>query len=78
MCLNRLASRWPRIADFKSHIGSFVRVSEGLDGRRLRKAIISAAAASVDTARDLNKLQAHHVLDTLQTVAKVNREENIA
>ena len=76
--LNRLASRWPRIADFKSHIGSFVRVSEGLDGRRLRKAIISAAAASVDTARDLNKLQAHHVLDTLQTVAKVNREENIA
>lgn len=69
--LEQLAGVWPRVADLKRHVGSFVTASEGLDGRRLRKAIASAAAASVDTASDLNKLKAEHVLATLKAVAKV-------
>jgi pachytene checkpoint protein 2 len=68
--LEQLASAWPRVADLKRHVGSFVAASEGLDGRRLRKAIAAAAAATVETASDLNKLRAEHVLATLKTVVK--------
>ncbi|MEW8050405.1 MAG: AAA family ATPase [Candidatus Thiodiazotropha sp.] len=67
--LTQLSTAWPNVANLKSHIGPFVAASEGLDGRRLRKAIVSAAAASIDTARDLNKLKPEHILSTLKTVA---------
>ncbi len=76
--LDRLATVWPRVADLKRQIGSFVAASEGLDGRRLRKAIISAAAASVETARDLNRLKAEHILATLKAVAAVGPAEEAA
>ena len=55
--LEQLASHGPMLAELKKHIGGFVAASEGLDGRRLRKAIVSAAASSIETARDLNKLK---------------------
>jgi SpoVK/Ycf46/Vps4 family AAA+-type ATPase len=71
--LDLLASSWPRIVNLKQHIGSFVSASEGLDGRQLRKAIVSAAASSVETARDLNKLKAEHILTTLNAVVKARK-----
>jgi len=76
--LDQLAGAWPRVADLKSQIGAFVAASEGLDGRRLRKAIVSAAAASVETAKDLNKLRADHVLATLKAVAATHPSEDAA
>lgn len=76
--LDQLAVAWPRVADLKRSIGSFVAASEGLDGRRLRKSIVSAAAASVETARDLNKLKAEHVLATLKEAAKAVAAEEAA
>jgi len=66
--LEHLAKEWTRLRDLKRHIGAFVDASEGLDGRQLRKAIVSAAASSVETARDLNKLKAEHILATLRTI----------
>lgn len=68
--LDQLAQHWPRVADLKRNIGSFVTASEGIDGRRLRKALLSAAASTVETARDLNKLKAEHILGTLKAIAK--------
>ena len=76
--LDQLATQWRRIADLRSEIPAFVAASEGLDGRRLRKAIISAAAASIETARNPNTLKAHHVLRTLQTLTKTRTEEDAA
>lgn len=76
--LDQLATIWPRVADLKRHIGHFVAASEGLDGRRLRKAIVSAGAASIETARDLNKLKADHILTTLKTVARAGPAEEAA
>lgn len=67
--LAQLAKRWPRVADLKSQMSAFVRASEGLDGRRLRKSIISAAASSVETALDLNKLRPEHIINTLKLTA---------
>ena len=67
--LAQLAKKWPRVADLKSQMSTYVRVSEGLDGRRLRKSIISAAASSVETALDLNKLRPEHIINTLKLAA---------
>lgn len=76
--LDHLANVWPRIADLKSHLGSFVAASEGLDGRRLRKTIVSAAASSIETARDLNKLNKDQILSTLRAAAEYTSDEEAA
>ena len=76
--LEQLASVWPRVAELKKHIGAFVAASEGLDGRRLRKTIVSAAARSVETAHDINKLKAEHVLATLKDVSRATLTEKVA
>jgi SpoVK/Ycf46/Vps4 family AAA+-type ATPase len=76
--LDQLALAWPRVADLKRSIGALVAASEGLDGRRLRKTIISSAAASVETARDLNKLKAEQVLTTLRAAVKDTASEEAA
>jgi SpoVK/Ycf46/Vps4 family AAA+-type ATPase len=76
--LDQLATMWPRTSDLKRQIGSFVAASEGLNGRRLRKAIASSAATSVEIASDLNKLRAEHVLATLNTFSKAQVAEEAA
>jgi len=75
---DQLSTVWPRVGDLKRHIGSFVAASEGIDGRRLRKAIASAAAISIETASDLNKLKAEHVLSTLTAFADLGLVEKAA
>jgi SpoVK/Ycf46/Vps4 family AAA+-type ATPase len=75
---DQLASVWPRVADLKKQTGAFVTASEGLDGRRLRKTIVSAAAASVETAQDMNKLKSEHVLAALKNAARVSPKEKAA
>lgn len=67
--LSLLAKQWPKVEGLKSHVAAFVKESDGMDGRRLRKAITAAGAISIDTARDLNKLTHHQVLETLKRAA---------
>ena len=76
--LETLGSAWPHVRELKRHMGAFVAASEGLDGRRLRKAIASAAAVSVEVARDLNKLKADHIIGTLKAAAKTGPAEEAA
>ena len=64
-----LAKKWPNVDSLKSHIAAYIHASEGMDGRRLRKAITAAGAISIETARDLNKLRPEHVLETLKRAA---------
>jgi hypothetical protein len=49
-----------------------------MDGRRLRKSIISAAASSIETATDLNKLRPEHILQTLKLAGESARMEEKA
>ena len=65
--LDRLAPRGPVSPISRSSIGAFVAASEGLDGRRLRKTIVSAAARRSRQRSDLNKLKAEHVLAALES-----------
>jgi AAA+ superfamily predicted ATPase len=76
--LQQLAKRWPMVAELKSQMAAYVRASEGMDGRRLRKAIISAAASSVETAKDLNKLRPEHILQTLKLATDTSRAQEEA
>lgn len=64
-----LGSQWPKLGLQKSQLPAFVKASEGMDGRRLRKAMTSAAAISIETAKDPNKVTAKDVLDTLKRAA---------
>lgn len=67
--LGLLAKKWPKVADLKSHIAAYIHASDGMDGRRLRKAITAAGAISIETAKDLNKLKPEHVIETLKRAA---------
>lgn len=64
-----LGGQWPKLGLLKSQLAAFVKASEGMDGRRLRKAMISAAAISIETAKDPNKVTSKDVLDTLKRAA---------
>ena len=76
--LQQLAKRWPRVADLNGQMAAYVRASDGMDGRRLRKAIISAAASTIETAKDINKLRSEHILNTLKLAADNARAEEKA
>ena len=64
-----LGGQWPKLGLLKSQLAAFVKASEGMDGRRLRKAMTSAAAISIETAKDPNKVTGKNVLDTLKSAA---------
>lgn len=78
--LELLASRWPKVESLGKATRQFVKTSEGLDGRRLRKALLLAAGANVDTARDPNLLRPEHVLAALEAggAKSPERKEEIA
>lgn len=64
--LDGLAGHWPVIAKLKKQVGQFVAASDGLDGRRLRKAIVGAAAQSLESARDPAKLTGAQIIAALE------------
>ena len=76
--LQQLAKHWPRVAALDGQMAAYVRASDGMDGRRLRKAIIAAAASTVETAKDLNKLRPEHILQTLKLAGERARLEEKA
>jgi AAA+ superfamily predicted ATPase len=76
--LLQLAKHWPRVAALDGQMAAYVRASDGMDGRRLRKAIIAAAASTVETAKDLNKLRPEHILQTLKLAGERARLEEKA
>jgi AAA+ superfamily predicted ATPase len=64
--LEHLAQLWPAMKHLTRDVGSFVGVSEGLDGRRIRKALIAAVASSIETAKNPGKVTAQHILAALR------------
>ncbi len=76
--LGLLGKKWPKIEALKSHMKAFVAASEGMDGRRLRKAMVSSGAVSTEVAQDLNKLTHDHILETLNRAAKQSDLEDVA
>jgi SpoVK/Ycf46/Vps4 family AAA+-type ATPase len=69
-----LARQWPKVTGVLNDIGLFVTASNGMDGRRLRKAVIGALAGSIATARDPNLLTGQQVLAAIKAAAQSGRE----
>tara|TARA_R110002126_G_scaffold9940_3_gene44678 strand:- start:4531 stop:5400 length:870 start_codon:yes stop_codon:yes gene_type:complete len=60
--LNKLAIHWPPLKKLLNKMDSFVKSSEGLDGRRIRKSLITAMASSVDTAQNPALITAEQIV----------------
>lgn len=72
--IDAFANEWPKLAALKKRVPTFVELTDGLDGRRIRKALLSAFAAKIEIARDPALLTADHVIATLATVAAEAKE----
>lgn len=72
--LEGLARQWPRVADVMRDMSLFVTASSGMDGRRLRKAVIGALAGSLATARDPNQVTSQQVLAAIKAAAQSGKE----
>jgi SpoVK/Ycf46/Vps4 family AAA+-type ATPase len=72
--IDAFANEWPKLAALKKRVPKFVELTDGLDGRRIRKALLAAFAAKIEIARDPSLLTAEHVITTLATVASEAKE----
>ena len=72
--IDAFANEWPKLAALKKRVPKFVELTDGLDGRRIRKALLAAFAAKIEIARDPSLLTAEHVIATLGTVASEAKE----
>jgi SpoVK/Ycf46/Vps4 family AAA+-type ATPase len=56
--LNALAAAFPKVASLVDHqsMEKLAKLSDGMDGRRIRKAVVSACALDKHTALDINRL----------------------
>ena len=64
--LDALAQAHPKVAKLKKHVPTFAKHSDGLDGRRLRKAVLAAAASRIEVAEDPNRMTEADVVGALQ------------
>jgi SpoVK/Ycf46/Vps4 family AAA+-type ATPase len=72
--IDAFASEWPTLAALKKRVSKFVELTDGLDGRRIRKGLLSAFAAKIEIARDPALLTAEHVIATLTAIATEAKE----
>lgn len=70
--LSALATKFPRIAAVASHrdLSALGKRCHGLDGRQIRKAMLSALTLDRSTAADPNLLTASNVLDAVDSAKK--------
>ncbi|MFN3668108.1 MAG: AAA family ATPase [Brevundimonas sp.] len=72
--LDGLGRQWPSILKLGGDMSLFVTASSGMDGRRLRKAVVSALAGSLASARDPNLVTSQQVLAAIKASAQANKE----
>jgi AAA+ superfamily predicted ATPase len=65
---------WGEINGLIPHVAAFAAASKGLDGRRLRKAIVAAAALDFETAKNPGKLTEKQVLASMQAARRVGED----
>lgn len=60
-----MEAAWPKVAGLRKSLAELVAASDGLDGRRLRKALFAAASTSIRTAQDPNLVTKADVMAAL-------------
>lgn len=69
-----LAEGWPKIEKLVDHLDELAIAADGLDGRRIRKGVLAAAAHDLDVARDPNKLTADHIAIAFKQLKRADKE----
>ncbi len=64
---------WSKAKTLETDAGRFAKLSEGLDGRALRKAIFAAAGSDAATAQDLNKLSCSQIEVAIRNALNVQK-----
>lgn len=72
--LHSLAKTWKGLEKLVAEAGHLAKVSEGLDGRRLRKEVLVAIGSSIETAKDPNLLTSQQLASTFQKAVKSQKE----
>ena len=72
--LAAVAAVWPKVRALAAQVDRLAHAAEGLDGRRLRKAIFGAMATDIETAKDPNKLTAAQIEASFRHVLKAQKE----
>ncbi|MEQ7154150.1 AAA family ATPase [Brevundimonas aurifodinae] len=72
--LDALARQWPKVAGLGRDMALFVTASNGMDGRRLRKAVVGALAGSLATARDPNLVTSQQLLAAIKAATQAGKE----
>ena len=69
-----LAKVWSKVGQLQKHVPEFAQAANGLDGRRIRKAVLAAAAEDIKVAADLNLLTQTHVMAAISAAKQVKHE----
>ena len=72
--LRAIGTAWKDVLQLLKAIEKLVQASDGLDGRRIRKAIFAGAASEIDTAKDLNNLRAAQIEAAFRQVRMTMQE----
>jgi len=72
--LSSIGKEWPGARRLAKDADRLARAAEGLDGRRIRKAIFGAMASDIETAKDPNKLTVLQIEESFQHVHKTLKE----
>lgn len=72
--LEALTRPFPKVGSLatEAHLAKLAKLSDGLDGRRIRKAVISACALDKHTALDINRLSFEHLEQAVSQAAQSN------
>ena len=72
--LKAIASAWKGAKSLAMHVDHLAKAAEGLDGRRIRKAIFAAIGSDLETAKDPNNLSKAQIEASFRHSLKTHKE----
>jgi AAA+ superfamily predicted ATPase len=71
--LKSIGMVWKDVRALESQTDRLARAAEGLDGRRIRKAIFSAMASDLETAKDPNRLTGVQIESAFRRIVRADK-----
>jgi pachytene checkpoint protein 2 len=68
-----IGGEWKKVRGLEEHIDRLAKVADGLDGRRIRKSIVTAIASDIETAKDPNRLTISQVETSFRQALKAQK-----
>ena len=72
--LKSIGTVWKKVSGLEAEVDRLAKVSDGLDGRRIRKEIFSAIGSDIETAKDPNRLTVAQIEAAFRHSLKLQKE----